>query len=223
MRLPLSRDKDSLRGYFEKETGKAVSLTLTDNSVSMVSVRKKDRHISVRLHREFLGADEWVLGEIGSFLRGRRTATPCLRRFIREHISCMPAARKRTAVIRTAGRYHDLRKIYDEVNEEYFGGGISCPITWATGSPRRSARKKTLGSYSSHTGTIRINPILDRGRVPRFFVEFVVYHEMLHAAMGITEKNGRRSVHSREFRQREKSFRLYDRALQWEKGGRWLP
>ena len=218
--LPLSHDEKSLRGYFERETGKTVSLTLTDNAVSMVSVRRKDRQICVRLHRAFLGADEGVLGEVGSFLRGRCTKTPRLRRFIKENISFPPETRKRRRVLRTTGRYHDLREIHDAVNAEYFGGAISCLITWGAGSPRPSARKRTLGSYCSHTGTIRINPVLDRRSVPHFFVEFVVYHEMLHAAMGVTEKNGRRLVHSGEFRQREKLFRLYAQALEWEKGNR---
>lgn len=222
LHLPFPHDEKSLRRYFERETGKAVSLTLTDNAVSMVSVRSRERQICVRLHRAFLGADEGVLGEVGSFLRGRRTKTPHLRRFMKENISCLPEKRKRKSVIRTTGRYHDLHEIYDAVNAEYFGDGISCPITWGNGSPRRSARKRTLGSYSSHTGTIRISPVLDRRGVPRFFVEFVVYHEMLHAAMGVTEENGRRSVHSGEFRQREKLFRLYDQALSWEKGSRWV-
>jgi hypothetical protein len=36
--------------------------------------------------------------------------------------------------------------------------------------------------------------------VPRCYVAFVVYHEMLHADMGIAMRGKRRSVHPREFK-----------------------
>lgn len=79
-------------------------------------------------------------------------------------------------------------------------------------------RNRTLGSYLDSVNTIRINPVLDKKSVPRYYIEFIVYHEMLHADMGVTEKNGRRVVHSKEFRAREKSFRDYRKAMAWEKG-----
>jgi hypothetical protein len=64
---------------------------------------------------------------------------------------------------------------------------------------------------------IKINPILDSDRVPRYFLEFVIYHEMLHADIGIEDGSGRRELHSREFRKREKLFRHYEKASAWEK------
>ncbi len=66
----------------------------------------------------------------------------------------------------------------------------------------------------------RINPILDNERVPYYFIEFVVYHEMLHAHIRVQKKNGRRSVHSKEFRDREKMFRDYEDAMAWENRNR---
>jgi predicted metal-dependent hydrolase len=78
-------------------------------------------------------------------------------------------------------------------------------------------RKRTLGSYSRNGSIIRINPVLDRKSVPQFYIEFVLYHEMLHADMGLCEKNGRRVVHSGGFRDRERLFRRYRKALAWEK------
>jgi hypothetical protein len=71
--------------------------------------------------------------------------------------------------------------------------------------------------FRSHTNTIRINPVLDRKAVPLCVLEFILYHEMLHADLGVTRKNGRRSVHSREFRGRERLFSQYDTATAWEK------
>ena len=56
MDLLFSHNKDTLSSYLEKETGKAVSLTVTDNSTSMIAVKTKSDLISVRLHRMFLDA-----------------------------------------------------------------------------------------------------------------------------------------------------------------------
>ena len=74
-----------------------------------------------------------------------------------------------------------------------------------------------MGSYNAETSTIRINPLLDKKTVPAYFLEFVVYHEMLHAYLGIKTRNGRRSIHSREFRLHEKKFRHYAKAMEWER------
>ena len=60
---------------------------------------------------------------------------------------------------------------------------------------------------------IRINPRLDSARVPHYYMEFLVYHEMLHAEIGAKKVNGRRIVHSGEFKKREKEFRLYKKAI----------
>ncbi len=94
---------------------------------------------------------------------------------------------------------------------------INAAITWGAKSPRWAVRKRTLGSYSERSNTIRINPVLDRKTVPRYYVAFVVYHEMLHAAIGLLLQGKRRSVHSREFRKRERLFKDYERAVAWER------
>jgi predicted metal-dependent hydrolase len=78
-------------------------------------------------------------------------------------------------------------------------------------------KKRILGSFSSHTNTIWINPMLDRKNIPGFYVRYIVFHEMLHSIIKEEAKNGRRSPHSRAFRQRERQFGEYERAMEWEK------
>jgi predicted metal-dependent hydrolase len=94
---------------------------------------------------------------------------------------------------------------------------VQSSITWSAAAPRRYARKRTLGSYSVRANTIRISRLLDRRDVPLYFIAYVVYHEMLHADLGISETEGRRAIHTREFRRREKLFRDYARASAWER------
>ncbi len=195
-----------------------VSLVLTENSSSMLSARVQGGVLRVRLHRMFLSAENRVLDEIVSFLKNRKGGMSCFHGFVRENRERIPPKPPKKVPVKTLGRFFDLRELFHETNEEYFGGEIDAVITWGSRSPRYAVRKRTLGSYSERSNTIRINPVLDRKAVPRYYVAFVVYHEMLHAAMGMTLTGKRRSVHSREFRKRERLFRDYERAMAWEQG-----
>lgn len=214
-------DRESLERLFAQVSGDPVSLVLTDNSTSVLSVKTRDAVVQVRMHRMFLTAGREVIDEIARFVRSRRGTMPLLRQFIRDNRAVLDQGPRRTIRAVVQGKHYNLRTLYDAVNEEYFGNSVRAIITWGSHVPRRWARKRTLGSYSSLTNTIRISPVLDRRSVPRYFLEFVIYHEMLHAALGIEETEGRRSVHSREFKKRERLFREYERALEWEKTRLW--
>lgn len=217
--LAFQHDKDFLVGLFEKTAGAAVRLVLTDNASSMLSVRKEGSLLLVRLQRIFLSADEATLREIALFIRHGKGTLKRFRTFVND--MCGSISRKpRSFHARTRGKYYDLNAIFQRLNREYFDGKLDSVITWGIGSSKRAVRKRTLGSYSNLTDLIRINPVLDKNTVPSYYVEFVVYHEMLHAAIGIQKKNGRRAVHTRDFRERERLFREYDRAMRWEKTGK---
>lgn len=218
--LNFRHNENHLKGLFEKAAGRPIALTLTDNSTSLLSVKSKNETVSVRLHRMFLEAGSDVICEIADFIRKRRGETPLIRGFIKERRHCLKKSTCKRLNARTLGRHYDLGSIYESVNKAYFEGSITAVITWGTKSPRRAVRRRTLGSFSSHSNTIRINPILDNERVPDYFIEFIVYHEMLHAHIGVQKKNGRRSVHSREFKEREKMFRDYEKAMIWERRNR---
>ncbi len=217
--LRFLNSKESLSDYLSQVSGKPLVLTVTDNSRSLLSVKTKGSSIAVRIHWMFLNAGEEVLREIAHFVKSRGGRTPFIRRFIRENRICLKkkARRSSRSVLRTEGRFHDLRDIFDKINHTYFHGDIKSVMGWGKQEARRLVRKRTLGSYCRHTDTIRISPVLDRKGVPRYFIEFVVYHEMLHSVMKEEKKNGRRLVHPPEFRKRERLFRDYEKAVAWEK------
>jgi hypothetical protein len=208
----------SFKLYLEERLCKPVSLVLTKNSTSMLSARVQDGVLRVRLHRMFLAADSRVMGEIASYLKNRRGAMPYFRSFVRDNRGQLSIKPPKKVPVRTAGKFYDLCGLYDGINKEYFGGMINAAITWGSRSPRYAVRKRTVGSYSERSNTIRINPVLDRKTVPQEYIAFIVYHEMLHAALGISIRGKRRSVHSREFRKREKLFQDYEKAMAWEGG-----
>ncbi|OGW38387.1 MAG: hypothetical protein A2Y97_08095 [Nitrospirae bacterium RBG_13_39_12] len=211
-------NKDSLRHFIENATGKNVSLTITDNTTSILSVKGRGKKFFVRLHWMFMHAGDDVLEEVTEFIKKRKGRTPLITTFIKENERYLRNKPYRTASTGiTQGRYHNLREIFVSLNNKYFGGKISAPIAWGKKSYRWTVKNRTLGSYSRSNNTIRINPVLDKKNVPHYFVKFVVYHEMLHADLHKEDKNRKRSIHSSEFKRRERLFEKYEKAVSWEK------
>jgi len=212
--LPFRHSEETIRRRLESMTGKTITLTLTENATSLISVKASGRRLDVRLHRIFLHAGQDVMEEVGRFLQERKGRTPLIRDYIKRHAHDLPERRPRRVRLCATGRYYDLEEIFRELNRVYFSDKVTAAITW--GHKRRGvARKKTLGSYSSQTNIIRISPDLDRKTTPRYVVEHVVHHEMLHACLGARVMNGRKCFHDKEFRDREKAFRDYEKAIAW--------
>ena len=106
------------------------------------------------------------------------------------------------------GRQHDLDDILRRLNSRFFQGKLAVArIGW---SPLASRR--ILGHYDSGHGAIMISRRLDSPSVPRYLVEYVVFHEMLHICFPVERHGPRRVVHSREFREAERKFPQYEQA-----------
>src|ERR1700757_537927 len=82
------------------------------------------------------------------------------------------------------GQYFDLRALFDKLNAEYFNGALrGYTITW--GRKRKLPPKEyfVFGTIQEEDRVIRIHPLLDAPFVPTWFLEYVIYHEMLHAVV----------------------------------------
>jgi len=140
---------------------------------------------------------------------------------IYDHYTAMPEVEEKHAQVRTErsrkvllgtkGTYYDLDEIFGRINREYFNSELPKPnLSW---SPRRS--KRLLGYHDGHLNLVVISRWLDRKVVPQLVVDFIMYHELLHIVVPSIMKNGRRIVHTQEFKQRDKQFRFYDEANRW--------
>lgn len=207
--------------------GRLSNLKLTDNRRTILTVRPApaaDRaRLELRIHHSFLEAPEHVLRAVADFVgskKGSERAREALN-LIREHFSRHKggAARVRRTVLRSEGCALDLRGLVDDLNQRYFEGRLAVDVTWgraACGACRRGRGSSLqLGSYSYEDNLIRVHRVLDDPGVPRYVVEAVVHHELLHADMPPEVRNGRRFFHTPEFRQRERQFRLLGRANAW--------
>jgi len=116
------------------------------------------------------------------------------------------------------GRYFDLKAVCRKVNERYFGSRLrGYTIVWGRRRKQPPRSYFVFGSIQEDDRIIRIHPLLDQRFVPGWFLEYVVYHEMLHAFVPDEfGPRGRRIVHTAQFKEREKKFRYYRRARLWE-------
>lgn len=216
--------QDSLERRIRAHLSKGrVQITLTDNRYTMISVRRvtKEKRYEVRLHHMFADADPVITRALARYIADNDAdASRVLGDFIDDNSGHVRGRARRapTTVILTAGEFHDLRAIYDDLNARYFENRIDALITWGahTGRPRRRNSIK-MGSYSVEDRLIRIHRSLDREFVPRFFVAWIVFHEMLHQVHDIRVKNGRREFHSKEFLADEAQFEQYEEAKSWER------
>ena len=226
------RERDLFRHLSRLLDRRLSTLKLTDNQRTILSFRPEGpapARFQIRLHRSFLWAPEEVLRAVSVFVQSRKKsprAQEALLR-IREHFAQNRggAERKRRIVLRPYGEAYDLEKLRDRIVELYFAGQniegrLTVPITWGRqGRWKKPTHRRTstiqLGSYNFEDHVIRIHPLLDDRQVPRYVVESVVYHELLHAAMPPVSDGHRRCIHSPEFRRREEQFPEHRRAERW--------
>ncbi len=197
-----------------------VLLSITDNRHSIVSHAVDSGVLHVSMHHMFLDAPPDVLDSLVLYVtRGDRAASVRVGQYIDEAASRIARRTRRSSLV-TQGAHHDLYAILTELNAKYFDGAVTALITWGKrGRPR--ARPRTtikLGSYSAAERLIRVHPALDRPWVPRYFVAYIVFHEMLHHVLpGWRSGAERRVLHPPSFHEREKEFRHFERAIHWER------
>lgn len=199
----------------------SVQLAITDNRHRMVTHTHQKGTLRVRLHMMFLGAPDRILDALVRYVLERdRQASQAIGEYIDANLHRIRASRPVNGPLRTRGVAHDLMEILARVNDQYFGSSISdVLITWGRRSAPRNKQRSAikLGSYSAIERLIRIHPALDADWVPRYFVSYIVYHELLHHIVPGEPSGHRVMIHPPEFLRREKEFRHYERAIEWER------
>lgn len=220
-----AEDRERLRESLQSRLAAYLSagrprVILTDNLRTMLSVKKGQGVFTFRVHHMFAEAPPVVLRSLARYAeRHDREAAAVLRAFIdgNEERIRRPS-QPRTVAIDVEGAHHDLQGIFDELNVAYFASGIQARITWGPRIRRRRGRGSIkLGSYSVDEALIRIHPVLDAIDVPRFFVAWIVYHEMLHEVHDMPIVDGRRIYHTPEFRRAEARYEHYVESVLWER------
>jgi len=107
------------------------------------------------------------------------------------------------------GRYYNLEEVFDTLNERFFHGLLGRPqLTWS-----EHHAKRLLGHYDAAHNTIVVSRVFDRPSSPRYAIEYLLYHEMLHLKHPVSVRGTRRCVHSAAFKADEGMFPQLAEAL----------
>jgi hypothetical protein len=201
--------------WLRVQLNKPICLTFTRNRSTLLSCRERRGVLRVRMHQTFAAAGAREVVAIARYLTGSdREASAIISDFIATHGAGEAPAE---GALAPRGRFHDLDEIHGELNERFFHGASNSRITWGHAGSRRSRRTIQLGSFVANENLIRIHPSLDQAFVPRQYVAWVVFHEMLHEVLGVERKRRRRSVHPPEFGVLEATFPDFAACKEWER------
>ena len=187
------------------------------------TIRLRKGKLLVRLSDLLEGAPEAVLESISHILLAKIYRVPIVREHstryrryvgsseIRRKAHLIREIRGRKRISTPRGKMYNLEAIFEDLNARFFYGLLARPqIAWS-----RDHSRTRLGHYDPARNTIVVSRVLDHPRVPRYVVEYIVYHEMLHLRHPVRLRGSRRSVHSHEFQADEKLFPRLDRAKQF--------
>jgi hypothetical protein len=178
------------------------------------TIRLREGQIRVHLSDLLEGAPDTVLRAIAHILLAklyRKPLDPAHNTRYRRFASSEAVLRQTERIRQTRGRkkistakgeYYDLDEVFETLNRRFFHGLLGRPLlTWSEYKARR-----LLGHYDAAHNTIMVSRIFDRRNTPRYAIEYLMYHEMLHLRHPVKVRRGRRCVHPREFQADERLF-----------------
>jgi hypothetical protein len=185
------------------------------------TIRLREGKILVSLSDLLEGAPESVVHAIAHILLAKlyRKPVDSVHNLRFKRFASSTAVTRQTELIRHArgtkrffgpeGRFYNLEEVFDSLNVRFFGGLLGRPeLTWSESSARRS-----LGHYDAAHNTIVVSRVFDRPSSPRYAIEYLLYHEMLHLKHPVRMRGLRRCVHPAAFKAEERLFPQLKEAL----------
>ena len=186
----------------------------------VLTIRRRHELLIVRfsdlLQRAPLAVLEGAAALLLSRIYRRRTQRALVARYhayakshqTRERIEVMRRGRVRPAALDAAGQQFDLNGMFDDLNARFFSGVLQKPqLGWSMRGWRRQ-----FGSFDPGPNQILLNRRMDRPEIPRYVVEYVLFHEMLHVKHPTRKSGCSLLSHSPEFRAEERRFPEFARA-----------
>ncbi len=190
-----------------------------------LTVNKQNNRLQIRMADLISDAPEIILVSAAKIIISRSLNKKCdekarglYREYIyseeiRSKVKTVRKSRTRKKSSQPKGKFFDLEECFDIINSSYFNGKLKKPVLmW---SARRS--RTSVGHYDMDLDILVISKKLDTRKTPKYVVEFVIYHELLHQQYPGKFINGRWVVHSPEFKKSEKLFKNYKFANYWLK------
>lgn len=221
-----------------------LSLCWHRHRFEILRVEKRERRWILDLHRVLLDAPSPVVAALARYLlEHNEEARQQIESFADAQLEggAQRGLERRGGA---RGTFIDLQSIFDALNFRYFNGKVRAEISWLEGAdwawieaqdaenqegptqeraPERTqdlAQELTqdlgLAAYCVEDQSIFVHRSLDAPDIPRFYLEWIVYHEMLHQVHEEDLRQGR-DHHGADFLRDEAAFGAKDRALAWQR------
>lgn len=216
----LNKEVLLLQQQLQHRVGGNLQIKINDNRSTMLSVKWEPDCTKVSLHRMFLQAPQNIMQALACYLRGEhRQIAPSIKAYIEYNLQRLDYSHELDLTkLQTKGRVYHLKQIYDRLNRQYFDGKLKLHITWFDWPQRKKRSRITFGLFHDPLKLIKVNRILDNKHFPEYFVEYVIYHEMLHyVCPAYVDERGMKHIHSKEFKEREKEYQYFKEAQKWLK------
>jgi len=191
----------------------------TRNRSTLISFRRDQESHCLRIHEIFRMAPAGLALIISEVIEGRLQPWPReIDAYIQQHMHDLqrmqPTTGHERTLLQTAGRFHNIRQIFEEFNRDYFNNSVKSQLAWMLPKSRRP-RSLHLGNYTEQSDIIKIHPILDSREVPRYVIADTIFHEMTHAFLKTRTRNGRRITHGRDFWKKMEEYPQHAQAEAW--------
>lgn len=206
--------------------GQLLRVSWHRNQHRMLQIRLREGVWHFRLHRLFLRAPSTLILELARYAKEHDArAAQALREFVdaqEDHA---------VEVERARGTYFDLDAILQSLNVRFFAGAVVARIAWLEGEDwpgleehcdevESAAQGLAMAAYCVETQQIWVHRSLDAADIPRVYLDWVVFHEMLHQLHEMPFVGQRRLHHSPAFERDEAKFPGREEALSWERSHR---
>jgi hypothetical protein len=211
---------DAFRQLTRRHTSPEIGVSFYPYTAVKHTIRLRSGRIYVRLSDIFKNAPEDVHRALAFILIARmlsKTVPGKHERIYRQYAAspqvlnaAESAGRRhgRKLLSSARGRVYDLERIFSRLNRRFFDGRLQrLTLSW-------SARETlgVLGHYDAAHETIVISRSLDTMDFPDWFVEYILFHEMLHIKHPARMVKGRRLYHTRAFLDEEQRFPYFGEA-----------
>ena len=192
------------------------------NSSTMVSLSRKGQLAKLRIHWLFTKAPPDVLEAVVRCFFAREDGEGVKRLrckifdFIEENRDLMLSILSPLQLRSPRGRTYHLAQIEESLRQRFPIRCRGVRIGWS-GRVTPCLMGKWIAMPKGSRNVIIINRLLDDPRVPRYYLEYIVFHELLHEVIPIRREGGKWVHHSMEFRRLERQFPAFERARRWER------
>lgn len=208
----------TLQEKLENRIGRKLLLKINDNRSTMLSVKWEPKCTKVSLHRMFLAAPRTIMQALTCYLkREHKILSPSIKAYIEDNLQKLDYSHQLDLdKLQTVGKVYNLKAIYNKLNKEYFNNSLKLHITWFGKTENKNRSRINFGLYYDPLKLIKINRLLDNAKIPEYFVEYVIFHEMVHyVCPAYVDEKGQKQIHSKAFKERERQYKHFELAQKW--------